>query len=552
MKGGNFGKTRAPHLRPAAGFGKPGFGTPVSKSEAARQQWEGDLESFVDELEASIETLLPESETAGKTRAELAFLIDEKILELSAERNIVLPESERRDVVTVLLNSFIDLKGDAVTADPLSLEDQAKKNLETASKNSVTEAKDRVQPQLFEHIDPSAAMEMERADLAAEVSDLVGELLADERLSLNSQEQRDVVTLLLNDMLGLGPLEPLLADPDVTDIMVNGKNQTYIEKHGKLTLSDVQFRDEQHLLNIATRIVSAVGRRVDETQPICDARLEDGSRVNVIIPPLAIDGTSISIRKFSQQKITLDKMVGTENVSPQMCQVLKIAGRCRLNILISGGTGSGKTTMLNAISQMIDEGERVVTIEDAAELQLQQPHVVRLETRPANLEGQGEITMRDLVKNALRMRPDRIILGEIRGGEAIDMLQAMNTGHDGSLGTVHANRPREALTRMENMVNMAGMHLPSKAIRTQIADAVNMIVQVARMRDGKRRVCYVTEVVGMEGEVITTQDLFTYKFTGEDADGNLTGEFISTGVRPAFYERAEYFGLGRSLMEAMG
>ncbi|MEM7570631.1 MAG: CpaF family protein [Pseudomonadota bacterium] len=552
MKGGNFGKSRAPHLRPASGFGKPGLGAPVTKSEAARQQWESDLEGFVDELEANIGTLLPQSETAGKTRGELAFLIDEKILELSAERGVVLPEGERRDVVTVLLNAFLDEHGEALNADPLSLEDQAKKNLEAASKNSVIEARDKIQPQLFEHIDPSAAMEMERADLAVEVSDLVGELLADARISLNSQEQRDVVTLLLNDMLGLGPLEPLLADEAVTDIMVNGKDQTYIERKGKLTLSDVKFRDEQHLLNIATRIVSAVGRRVDETQPICDARLADGSRVNVIIPPLAIDGTSISIRKFSKQKITLDKMTETQNVSPNMCQVLKIAGRCRLNILISGGTGSGKTTMLNAISQMIDEGERVVTIEDAAELQLQQPHVVRLETRPANLEGQGEITMRDLVKNALRMRPDRIILGEIRGGEAIDMLQAMNTGHDGSLGTVHANRPREALTRMENMVNMAGMHLPSKAIRTQIADAVNMIVQVARMRDGKRRVCYVTEVVGMEGEVITTQDLFTYKFTGEDADGNLTGQFFSTGVRPAFFERAEYFGLGRSLMEAMG
>lgn len=552
MKGNNFGKTRPPHLRPASGFGKTGGSTKEPRSAAARAAWEGALDDFVDELEANVGGLLPDSETAGKTRAELAFLIDEKILELSVERGITLPESERRDVVTVILNAYIDEKGVAASVDPLSLEDQAKKNLETASKNSITEAKEKVQPLLFEHIDPSAAMEMDRADLAIEISDLVGELLVEAKINLNSQEQRDVVTLLLNDMLGLGPLEPLLADADITDIMVNGKDQIYVEKGGKLTLTDVKFRDEQHLLNIATRIVSAVGRRVDETQPICDARLEDGSRVNVIIPPLAIDGSSISIRKFSKQKITLDKMVGTQNISSQMAQVLKIAGRCQLNILISGGTGSGKTTMLNAVSQMIDEGERVVTIEDAAELQLQQPHVVRLETRPANLEGQGEITMRDLVKNALRMRPDRIILGEIRGGEAIDMLQAMNTGHDGSLGTVHANRPREALTRMENMVNMAGMHLPSKAIRTQIADAVNMIIQVARMRDGKRRVCYITEVVGMEGDVITTQDLFLYKFTGEDADGNLVGEFQSSGVRPAFFERAEYFGLGRTLMEAMG
>lgn len=552
MTGKNFGKTRQPHLRPAAGFGSTGFGQGGPRSQKARDAWDGDLDGFVDELEENIASLLPDSETSGKSRAELAFLIDEKILELSAERGINLPETERRDVVTVVLNAYIDNQGVAASADPLSLEDQAKKNLELASKNSVGTAKEKIQPMLFEHIDPSAAMEMERADLAIEISDLVGEMLAEAKLSLNSQEQRDVVTLLLNDMLGLGPLEPLLADEEITDIMVNGKDNVYIEKRGKLTLTDVKFRDEQHLLNIATRIVSAVGRRVDETQPICDARLADGSRVNVIIPPLAIDGSTISIRKFSKQKITLDKMVDTQNISPEMAQVLKIAGRCRLNILISGGTGSGKTTMLNAVSQMIDEGERVVTIEDAAELQLQQPHVVRLETRPANLEGQGEITMRDLVKNALRMRPDRIILGEIRGGEAIDMLQAMNTGHDGSLGTVHANRPREALTRMENMVNMAGMHLPSKAIRTQISDAVNMIIQVARMRDGKRRVCYITEVVGMEGEVITTQDLFLYKFTGEDAEGNLTGEFQSSGVRPAFYERAEYFGLGRTLMEAMG
>ncbi|MEM6682135.1 MAG: CpaF family protein [Pseudomonadota bacterium] len=551
MRGSSFGKTRPPHLRPVSGFGKPGAAGQSSASKT-RGKLESNLDAFVDELEENIASLIPEAETLGKSRAELAFLIDEKILELAVERGLSVPEDERRDIVTLILNAYIEEVGIAENPDPLSLEDQAKKNLQATSKNTVLEAKETVQPQLFEHIDPSAAMEMERADLALEISDLVGELLGEAKINLNSTEQRDVVTLLLNDMLGLGPLEPLLADPEVTDIMVNGKDQVYVERKGKLTLTDVRFRDAQQLLNIATRIVTAVGRRVDETQPICDARLADGSRVNVIIPPLAIDGASISIRKFSEQKITLDKMVGTANISPQMCQVLKIAGRCRLNILISGGTGSGKTTMLNAVSQMIDEGERVVTIEDAAELQLQQPHVVRLETRPANLEGQGEITMRDLVKNALRMRPDRIILGEIRGGEAIDMLQAMNTGHDGSLGTVHANRPREALTRMENMVNMAGMNLPQKAIRTQIADAVNMIIQVARMRDGKRRVCYITEVVGMEGDVVTTQDLFTYNFTGEDADGNLTGEFKSTGVRPAFYDRAEYFGLGRALMDAMG
>jgi pilus assembly protein CpaF len=303
---------------------------------------------------------------------------------------------------------------------------------------------------------------------------------------------------------------------------------------------------------IATRIVTQIGRRIDESTPLVDARLADGSRVNVIVPPLAIDGPSISIRKFAKRSITLDIMARQHNMSPAMATVLKIASRCRLNVLISGGTGSGKTTLLNALSQMIDPDERVVTIEDAAELQLQQPHVVRLETRPPNLEGKGEITMRDLLKNALRMRPDRIIVGEIRGAEAMDMLQAMNTGHDGSLGTIHANRPREALSRLENMIGMAGVNLPSKAVRTQIAAAVQMIIQVSRMRDGVRRITSVMEIVGMEGDIITTQDLFTYKFEGETTDGKLAGSFISAGLRPHFTPRAEYFGLDRALLEAVG
>ena len=422
---------------------------------------------------------------------------------------------------------------------------------EEDSKKALLEAKTRIQTLLMEHIDPAAAAELPRPELAEQVGEVVGELLVQEKINLNLKEQRNLVTLLLDDMLGLGPLEPLLADEEVSDIMVNGPQQVYIERSGRLTLTDVVFRDNQHLMNVAQRIVTAVGRRVDETSPICDARLADGSRVNVIAPPLAIDGASISIRKFTKDKITLDKMLDFKSISAPLAKLLKIAGACRLNILISGGTGSGKTTMLNALSRMIEKGERVVTIEDAAELQLQQPHVVRLETRPPNLEGQGEITMRDLVKNALRMRPDRIILGEIRGGEAIDMLQAMNTGHDGSMGTVHANRPREALTRLENMVNMAGLHLPAKAIREQIASSLDMIVQVQRMRDGGRRTTHVTEVVGMEGDVITTQDLFKFEFTGEDDSGRLVGDFISTGVRPHFLTNAEYFGLDRALMEAM-
>jgi pilus assembly protein CpaF len=334
--------------------------------------------------------------------------------------------------------------------------------------------------------------------------------------------------------------------------MVNGPKQIYVERGGKLELTDVEFRDNAHVMNIATRIVTQVGRRIDESSPLCDARLEDGSRVNIIAPPLAIDGTSISIRKFAKKKITLDVMARQNNISEPLSQVLKIAARCRLNVLISGGTGSGKTTLLNAMSRLIDHGERVVTIEDAAELQLQQPHVVRLETRPPSLEGLGEITMRDLVKNALRMRPDRIIMGEVRGAEAMDMLQAMNTGHDGSMCTLHANSPREALTRLENMVAMSGFKLPARAVRTQIADAVHLVVQISRMRDGMRRVNKVSEIVGMEGDVITTQDLFSFDFQGEGADGKLLGSFASSELRPHFATRADYFGLGEKLLEAMG
>ncbi|RMF17557.1 MAG: CpaF family protein [Alphaproteobacteria bacterium] len=449
-----------------------------------------------------------------------------------------------RDLVTFLLNDVIERAGAHHQDDPLV-------RSEELGPSSVETAKEQILPLVLEHIDPQAAAELPRAELAEQIGDVVGELLVQERINLNLKEQRDLVTLLINDMLGLGPLEPLLADESVTDIMVNGPHQVFVERGGKLELSDVRFRDDQHLMNVIQRIVTAVGRRVDESSPICDARLADGSRVNAIIPPLAIDGPSLSIRKFAKKKITLERMVEFGSISPQLMQLLKVAGACRLNILVSGGTGSGKTTMLNAISRLIDPGERIVTIEDAAELQLQQPHVVRLETRPPNLEGRGEVTMRDLVKNALRMRPDRIILGEVRGAEAVDLLQAMNTGHDGSMGTIHANRPREALTRLENMVNMAGLNLPPKAIREQIAAAVDLIIQVSRMRDGGRRCVYVTEVVGMEGDVITTQDLFRYEFEGQDENGRLIGRFEPTGVRPHFMPRAEYFGLGQVLMQVM-
>ena len=480
------------------------------------------------------------------SRGDLAKELESIALRVCEERSIELNTSEIRDVVTVLLN-------DAISAARISDQDPLlATNREVSPATATLEAaKEAIQPRLMEHIDASAAAELSRQELAEQIGEIVGELLVAEKINLNLKEQRDLVTMLLNDMLGLGPLEPLLADETITDIMINGAKQVYVEKKGKLVLTDVVFRDDNHLMNIAQRIVTRVGRRVDETSPLCDARLPDGSRVNVIIPPLAIDGASISIRKFSKKSITIDKMVDTRNISREMGVILKIAAACRLNILISGGTGSGKTTLLNAMSRMIDTSERIVTIEDAAELQLQQPHVVRLETRPANLEGEGQINMRDLVKNALRMRPDRIILGEIRGEEALDVLQAMNTGHDGSMTTIHANRPREALTRLENMVGMAGINLPSKAVRTQIASAVHLIVQVARMRDGVRRVQQITEIVGMEGDVITTQDLYTYRYEGENEDGSLKGEFVSSGLRPHFTPRAEYFGLHRALVSAI-
>lgn len=428
---------------------------------------------------------------------------------------------------------------------------KAESTVDKHNKDKFIADKVRIHKLLMEQIDLATASKLPPDNLRRQIVDLIHEIAISEKLTLNQSEQQQIANEIIDDMLGLGPLEPLLKDGAITDIMVNGPNQIYIEKKGKLQLSDIKFRDEAQVAAIAQRIVNAVGRRVDESSPICDARLMDGSRVNVIIPPLSLKGTSISIRKFSEKKITLDTMLDQGNISANLAKVLKIAGACRLNIIISGGTGSGKTTLLNAISQMIDHGERIVTIEDAAELQLQQPHVVPLETRPINLEGKGEVTMRDLVKNALRMRPERIILGEVRGAEAIDLLQAMNTGHDGSMGTCHSNSPREALTRMENMVCMAGFDLPQRAIRNMIAGSVNLIIQINRMRDGMRRVTHVTEVVGMEGDVIVTQDLFKFEFEGEDADGNLIGHFKGSGLRPHFTAKAQYYGLDKALLSAI-
>jgi len=505
-------------------------------------------------VEAAVERVLPPVRKAidpakaiKVSRGELAKQVRGIVDELCDGGVLTLEDEARRLVVAGVVSQFLT---EAKRQVKETAETDGGKS--TSSGNSIIEeAKQRIQPILMERIDVAKAVTLPRAELSSQISDIVSEILVEEKMQLNVTEQRDLITTLLDDMLGLGPLEVLLDDDAVTDIMVNGPKQVYVERGGKLELTDVTFRNDAHVMNIATRIVTRIGRRVDETTPLVDARLQDGSRVNIIISPLTLDGPSISIRKFAKQKITLEKMEETKNLSPEMATVLKIAGRCRLNILISGGTGSGKTTLLNAMSRMIDNGERIVTIEDAAELQLQQPHVVRLETRAPNLEGQGEITQRELVKNTLRMRPDRIILGEIRAGEALDMLQAMNTGHDGSMCTVHANRPREALTRLENMVAMTGVKLPAEAVRAQIAGAVHMIVQIARMRDGIRRITHITEVVGMEGEVVTTQDLFTFHYKGEDENGRLFGEFKSSGLRPNFSTKAEYFGLDRALMEAM-
>jgi pilus assembly protein CpaF len=476
------------------------------------------------------------------SRGELAKLVDAAAQAYLLRHAVDANALERRDLVTALMEGLLSPTTVVAESDPAAAQRRANRAL-------IDAAKAQIQPLVLEHMDVAAAADMPRATFEAQLAGWVKELLGETKIQLNFGEQRELVQSLIADMLGLGPLEPLIEDETVTDIMVNGPKQVYVERRGKLELTDVNFRDDQHVMNVATKIVTRIGRRVDESRPLVDARLPDGSRVNIIIPPLAIDGPSISIRKFSKKTITLDIMAQQANISPEMATLLKIAARCRLNILISGGTGSGKTTLLNALSRLIDTAERTVTIEDAAELQLQQPHVVRLETRPANLEGTGEITMRDLLRNALRMRPDRIILGEIRGAEALDVLQAMNTGHDGSMSTIHANRPREALTRLENMVGMTGINLPSHAVRTQIAAAVNMIVQVSRMRDGVRRVVEVIEIVGMEGDVITTQELFSYQYQGETADGRLRGVFKSSGLRPHFLPRAEYFGLDRPLLE---
>ena len=405
------------------------------------------------------------------------------------------------------------------------------------------EWRDKIHEKLLKVVDLSLISDLEESQARKEIQEISQRLMNEESVPLPASSRQRVIKQVEDEILGLGPLEPLLEDPSIADILVNRSDSVYVERAGKMERTAVRFRDDAHLMNIIDRIVSNVGRRIDESSPMVDARLKDGSRVNAIIPPLAIDGPSMSIRRFTVEKLGAEDLVRVGSITPMMVDVLRAIIQGRLNVIISGGTGSGKTTMLNILSSFIPSTDRIITIEDSAELQLQQPHVLRLETRPANIEGKGEINQRDLVKNSLRMRPDRVVIGEVRGGEALDMLQAMNTGHDGSLATLHANNPRDSLTRLETMVMMAGLAMPIKAMRAQIASAVDVVIQVERMEDGKRRVVSVQEIQGMEGDVITMMELYKFDRQGLDSDGNVLGEIRATGMVPKFQEHLRQRGM---------
>ncbi|MDQ3817038.1 MAG: CpaF family protein [Acidobacteriota bacterium] len=421
------------------------------------------------------------------------------------------------------------------------------------SQRSFQEMKSRLHRALINRMDLTKLGAMAPEQVNTEVSRLAEGVLAAEAMPLSTAERERLVSEVRHELFGLGPLEPLLADPTISDILVNSHRKIYIERRGKLESTDVAFKDDEHLMRVIERIVSSVGRRIDESSPMVDARLQDGSRVNAIIPPLSLDGPVLSIRRFGAEPLRMNALVENRALTREIAEMLEMCVKARLNVLISGGTGAGKTTLLNALSANIPEDERIVTIEDSAELQLQQPHVVRLETRPPNIEGRGEVTQRDLVRNALRMRPDRIVIGEVRGGEAIDMLQAMNTGHDGSLTTIHANTPRDALSRLETMIQMTGMRLSERAMRQQIASAINLVIQVARLTDGARRVTSISEITGMEGDTVTMQEIFQYERTGVDPTGKVTGRFRATGIRPRFAEKLKAYGLHlpRTLLEEM-
>ena len=412
-----------------------------------------------------------------------------------------------------------------------------------ATRDGSTELKVALHQRLLDLINLSALDQMSREQIEDEIGDIIHEELAKQSHALNQTERKQLVGDVLDELLGLGPLEPLLKDPTITDILVNGYNSVFVERFGMLEPTPVRFKDERHLLRIIQKIVSAVGRRVDESSPMVDARLADGSRINAVVPPLALDGSLLSIRKFARVPISMERLREIGSIPSQIAEVLRAVVAARRNVLISGGTGSGKTTLLNAMSAYIDPRERIVTIEDSAELQLQQTHVARLETRPPNIEGKGEITQRELVKNALRMRPDRIIVGEVRAGEAFDMLQAMNTGHEGSMTTVHANNPRDALSRVEQMIGMSGIDIPARSARAQISSAIHIVVQVSRMSDGRRKVTSLSELTGMEGDVITMQEIFRYRQSGVGPEGEVIGRFEACGIRPRFADQVSAHGI---------
>lgn len=414
------------------------------------------------------------------------------------------------------------------------------------------QAKTAVFNTLIDEIDLAELNKRDKANLHPEIREVVGQIISAKGIALSSNEQLSLTDDICNDVLGLGPLEPLLQDDSITEIMANDANTVFVERNGLIEQTDVRFRDNARLMNLCSRIASTVGRRVDESNPMCDARLPDGSRVNIVVPPLALNGPSLTIRKFKKQALTMLSLIESGSLSPACAKLLEAAAASQVNILISGGTGSGKTTLLNTLSASIDKRERLVTIEDTAKLQLPQPNVVSLEARPANMEGAGQITQRELLKNALRMRPDRIILGEVRGPEAIDMLQAMNTGHEGSMGTLHANSPRDAVIRLGNMIMLGNFGLSNTNVRCQIASAIGLIVQVARLRDGSRRIVNVTEITGIEGDAITMHDLFTFEYGGEDDHGNITGQLRASRIRPHLIKQATYFNREQDVLDAMG
>lgn len=461
-------------------------------------------------------------------------------------------KSEIKPAVEAATSSAPQLKIVPEQVHPVAAMKEAKNGAGAQKAKAYYDLKKEIFAALLEAIDVAQLATMAVEEARREVGSIANDILAAKKAVISTAVQDELVEDICNDVLGYGPLEPLLARDDIADIMVNGDNYIFIEVGGKVEQTNIRFRDNAQLLNVCQRIVSQVGRRVDESSPICDARLPDGSRVNVIAPPLALEGPTLTIRRFKKDKLTLDQLVDFGAITPEGAEILKIIGRVRCNVIISGGTGSGKTTLLNCLTRYVESDERIITCEDTAELQLQQPHVVRLETRPPNIEGIGEITMTHLVKNCLRMRPERIIVGEVRGPEAFDLLQAMNTGHDGSMGTLHANSPREALSRIEAMITMGGFSLPMSTIREMAVSSIDIIVQAARLRDGTRRITHITEVLGMEGDVPITQDLFIYDITGEDVHGNIIGRHRSTGIgRPAFWEKARYYGEEQRLAAAL-